>query len=131
MGVVYTSLQITSSECNYLIMYFSSRRAQLRNCLEVLRQHVPLPDKLTTLALLQSAKKYIEVEGTALAQYYLGGKGEKRPLCKVSGHFSFPSQMSPSEFSRFHPEIPFLNMIHFPPSSSPSLSFSLLYSLPP
>ena len=37
------------------------RRAQLRDCLEVLRQHVPLPDKLTTLALLQSAKKYIEV----------------------------------------------------------------------
>lgn len=40
---------------------FSLRRAQLRDCLEVLRQHVPLPDKLTTLALLQSAKKYIEV----------------------------------------------------------------------
>lgn len=38
-----------------------NRRAQLRDCLEVLRQHVPLPDKLTTLALLQSAKKYIEV----------------------------------------------------------------------
>ncbi len=38
-----------------------SRRAQLRDCLEVLRQHVPLPDKLTTLALLQSARKYIEV----------------------------------------------------------------------
>lgn len=37
-----------------------NRRAQLRDCLEVLRQHVPLPDKLTTLALLQSAKKYIE-----------------------------------------------------------------------
>ncbi len=37
------------------------RRAQLRDCLEVLRQHVPFPDKLTTLALLQSAKKYIEV----------------------------------------------------------------------
>lgn len=37
------------------------RRAQLRDCLEVLRQHVPLPDKLTTLALLQSARKYIEV----------------------------------------------------------------------
>lgn len=37
-----------------------NRRAQLRDCLEVLRQHVPLPDKLTTLALLQSARKYIE-----------------------------------------------------------------------
>ncbi|XP_019859417.1 PREDICTED: max dimerization protein 3-like [Amphimedon queenslandica] len=37
-----------------------NRRAQLRDCLEVLRQHVPFPDKLTTLALLQSARKYIE-----------------------------------------------------------------------
>lgn len=37
-----------------------NRRAQLRDCLEVLRQHVPLPDKLTTLSLLQSAKQYIE-----------------------------------------------------------------------
>ncbi len=59
VGVVYTSLQITSSECNYLIMYCSSRHAQLRDCLEVPRQHVPLPDKLTTLALFQSAKKCI------------------------------------------------------------------------
>ena len=41
--------------------FFHCRRAQLRDCLEVLRQHVPLPDKLTTLALLQSARKYIEV----------------------------------------------------------------------
>ena len=44
-----------------LTFLFSCRRAQLRDCLEVLRQHVPFPDKLTTLALLQSAKKYIEV----------------------------------------------------------------------
>ena len=42
------------------------RRAQLRDCLEVLRQHVLLPDKLTTLALLQSAKKYIEVSRSIL-----------------------------------------------------------------
>ena len=47
-----------------IILFFSflnCRRAQLRDCLEVLRQHVPFPDKLTTLALLQSARKYIEV----------------------------------------------------------------------
>ena len=44
--------------------FFIFRRAQLRDCLEVLRQHVPFPDKLTTLALLQSARKYIEVSSS-------------------------------------------------------------------
>ena len=46
--------------CPFLFLLLI-RRAQLRDCLEVLRQHVPFPDKLTTLALLQSARKYIEV----------------------------------------------------------------------
>lgn len=37
------------------------RRAQLRDCLEILRSQVPFTDKLTTLSLLQSARKYIEI----------------------------------------------------------------------
>ena len=40
---------------------FVPRRAQLRDCLEILRSQVPFTDKLTTLSLLQSARKYIEV----------------------------------------------------------------------
>ena len=71
--------------CDYvLIMKFSiahlslHRRAQLRDCLEVLRQHVPLPDKLTTLALLQSAKKYIEVINSNM---YVGRHAVLTTLC--------------------------------------------------
>ena len=53
-----------------LSLSLSLRRAQLRDCLEVLRQHVPFPDKLTTLALLQSARKYIEVCQDQQHNYY-------------------------------------------------------------
>jgi hypothetical protein len=38
-----------------------NRRAQLRDCLEVLRENVPFSDKMTTLSLLQSARRYIVI----------------------------------------------------------------------
>ena len=63
-GVTHTITVVRDGIWSMVTSYpspFLCRRAQLRDCLEVLRQHVPLPDKLTTLALLQSAKKYIEV----------------------------------------------------------------------
>lgn len=47
--------------------FFRFRRAHLRDCLELLKELVPSPpehQKATTLALLQSAQQYIQVNIT-------------------------------------------------------------------
>lgn len=47
--------------------YSFTRRAHLRDCLELLKELVPSPpehQKATTLALLQSAQQYIQVNIT-------------------------------------------------------------------
>lgn len=50
-----------------------NRRAQLRDCLELLRENVPFSDKMTTLSLLQSARRYIVI---------LKRQSQEQDLCK-------------------------------------------------
>lgn len=50
-----------------VVFFFCYRRAHLRDCLELLKELVPSPpehQKATTLALLQSAQQYIQVNRT-------------------------------------------------------------------
>lgn len=52
---------------SFFSLYSFIRRAHLRDCLELLKELVPSPpehQKATTLALLQSAQQYIQVNIT-------------------------------------------------------------------